>query len=151
MDLLTPSLAGHAPRTANDPLPWRVESQVYVAILGGPLAVGLIAALNVRRLRMPGRAVAIAAAIAVIGTIAGVLAAGLIGGGPSPRLLIGLAGVATYGPLFLLQRTHGRVHSAVSDRDDDEDWASLWAPGFGAVVAGLVIQLTVAGAIGGSA
>ena len=42
--LLQPTLQDHVPRTyAGSSRPWRTGSQIYVAILGGPVAVTAIA------------------------------------------------------------------------------------------------------------
>src|SRR5918995_281153 len=102
-DLLTPTLAEHRPRDWSESLPWRLGSQVFVGFLGGPVAVTIIAVLNGARLRMPGARLALMAVIGLVGAVAGVLAAGLIDAGLAPRLLVQVAGVVTYGPLYLLQ------------------------------------------------
>ena len=146
-DLLTPTLTEHRPRDWHERLPWRLGSQVFVAFLGGPVAVTIIAVLNGARLRMPRERLLLMAAIGVAGTIAGVLAAGLIDLG-SARLLVQVAGVLTAGPLHLLQRSPDRVHSTFSPHHDPEDdYGSLWLPGLGAVLAGWLVQLTLVGLV----
>jgi hypothetical protein len=140
-DLLTPTLAGHRPRDWGSRLPWRVSSQLYVAFLGGPLAVLLVALLNAPRLRLGGRTVALIVAVGVAGTVAGVLAAALVPGDTAPRLVVQLAGVASYGALYLLQRSPDRIHSTFSPHEDpDDDYASLWRPGLAAIVAAWLVQ-----------
>ena len=147
-DLLTPTLTQHRPRDWSQRLPWQLGSQVFVGFLGGPVAVTIIAVLNGARLRMPPPRLALMAAIGVAGTIAGVLAAGLIDAGTAPRLLVQVAGVVTYGPLYLLQRSPDRVHSTFSPHPDpDDDYGSLWAPGFAAVIAGWVVQFALVGLV----
>jgi hypothetical protein len=143
-DLLTPTLGDHRPRDWTARLPWQLGSQVFVAFLGGPVAVTIIAVLNGLRLRMPPARVALMVAIGVAGTIAGVLAAGLIDAGTAPRLLVQVAGVVTYGPLYLLQRSPDRVHSTFSPHTDPEDdYGSLWGPGLAAVIVGWAVQFTL--------
>jgi hypothetical protein len=51
-NLFSPSLSNYAPAiTAR--LPWKLNSQFYVALLGGPVAVTVIAVLNAQRLHVP--------------------------------------------------------------------------------------------------
>jgi hypothetical protein len=139
-DLLTPTLQGHRPRDWASRRPWRLSSQVFVAFLGGPLAVTLIAALNGERLALDRSRLGLIALIGLAGTAAGVLAAGLLPG-DAPRLIVQVAGVLTCGPLYVLQRSPDRVFSTFSPHDDpDEDYGSLWGPGFAAVVAGWIVQ-----------
>ena len=140
-DLLTPTLAEHRPRDWSSHLPWQLGSQVFVAFLGGPFAVTLIAVLNGARLRMPRPRLLAMVAIGAAGMLAGVLAAGLIDAGAGPRLLVQIAGVVTFGPLYLLQRSPDRVHSTFSPHPDPEDdYGSLWGPGLAAVLAGWLVQ-----------
>ena len=147
-DLLTPTLGAHEPRDWSTQLPWRLGSQVFVAFFGGPLAVKIIAVLNGMRLRMPRRQLVTMVPIGVAGTIAGVLAAGLIDAGAAPRLLVQVAGVITYGPLHLLQRSPDRVHSTFSPHaDPEDDYGSLWGPGIAAVLAGWVVQGALVAAV----
>jgi hypothetical protein len=140
-DLLTPTLGEHRPRDWTSRLPWQLVSQVYVAFLGGPLAVTIIAALNAQRLRLRGARIALMVAIGAAGTVAGVLAAARLDSDVAPRLVAQLAGVLTLGPLYLLQRSADRVHSTFSpNTDPDDDYASLWGPGLAAIAAGWLVQ-----------
>ena len=146
--LLTPTLAGHVPRDWGKALPWRLGSQVYVAIIGGPLAVTIIAALNARRLRMSSRQVAAIVVCGVAGLLVALAVVAAIDEGDSGRLVFRIAGVLAYGPMYLLQRAHDRVHSAYSPFDDeDDDYESLWGPGIAAVVGGALLQAVLAGAV----
>lgn len=151
-DLLAPTLAGHEPRTWDRRLPWRLQSQVFVGFFGGALAVTIIAVLNGRRLRMPTDRVAVIAAIGVLGTVVGILAAGLVdGSGGASRLVVQLAGVLTCGPLYRLQRSPDRVHSTFSPHEDpDDDHASLVLPGIAAVIGSLVVQAALVTVIAGA-
>jgi hypothetical protein len=147
-DLLAPTLADHRPRDWTARRPWRLGSQVFVAVLGGPVAVTIIAVLNGLRLRMPRSRLTVMAAIGLAGTIAGVLTAGLIDAGGAPRLLIQVAGVLTCGPLYLLQRSPDRVHSTFSPHTDaEDDHAPLWGPGIAAVLGGWLVQFTLVGLV----
>jgi fatty acid desaturase len=151
-ELLTPTLAAHRPRTwTPGRLPWRLGSQVYVAFLGGPVAVGLIAVLNGARLAMPRAALVRMALVALAGTVAGVAGAALVpGDAAAPRLLVQLAGVLTCGVLHLVQRSPDRVHSTFSPHEDpDDDYDSLVAPGLAAIVAGWVVQIPLVSAVEG--
>jgi hypothetical protein len=139
-DLLNPTLMGHEPRDWTSRLPWRLGSQVFVGFFGGPVGVTIVAALNGARLGLARRRIGLIVAIGLAATIAAVLVAGLLGG-DSTRLLVQVAGVATAGPLHLLQRSADRVFSTFSPHEDsDDDHASLWGPGFAAVVAGWLVQ-----------
>jgi hypothetical protein len=141
-DLLTPTLGGHRPRDWRTRLPWRVQSQFYVAFLGGPVAVTLVAALNAVRLRMRRATVALFVGAGLLATGAGFAAAAALSGETAPRLVLQLAGVLVYGVFYLLQRTPDRVHSMFSPHDDeDRHYASLWGPGLAAVIAGWIAQL----------
>ncbi len=137
-DLLTPTLQGHVPRDWRGRLPWRLESQVYPAILGGPAAATLVALVNARRLRIDARTVAL---MAVGGVLLTALGLGAVAAFDSDamRLLIGAAGLAAYGAFYLVQRAPDRVHSTFSPHDDpEEDYESLLPLGVAAVVVGLV-------------
>ena len=149
-DLLTPTLAEHRPRDWSQQLPWRLNSQVFVGFFGGPVAVTIIAVLNGGRLRMPAARLALMAAIGLAGTIAGVLAAGLIDAAAAPRLLVQVAGVVTCGPLYLLQRSPDRVHSTFSPHvDPEDDYDGLWAHGIAAVIVGWIVTFPLVGLVTG--
>ena len=151
-ELLTPTLAAHRPRSwSPGDLPWRPASQVYVAFLGGPVAVGIIAVLNGARLAMPRAALVRMALVALAGTVAGIAGAVLVpGDSVAPRLLVQLAGVLTFGLLYLAQRSPDRVHSTFSPHEEPEDdYDSLLGPGLAAVVAGWFVQALVIGVLEG--
>ena len=143
-ELLTPTLGGHRARDWSSRLPWRVTSQVYVGLIGGPVAVTAIALLNARRLRVGEISRRAMALIGISGLVAGVLAAALVPGQTAPRLFLQLAGVLTYGGLYLVQRAPDRVHSTFSPNDDpDDDYASLLGPGLAAVVLGWSVEIAL--------
>ena len=135
-DLLTPTLSSHRPRDWAGRLPWRVSSQVYPAILGGPISATLAAVINARRLRMPPKAIWTMVAVGLLTTAAAV-GASLASDADAVRLLISVAGLAAYGVFYLLQRSPDRVHSTFSPHEDpDEDYESFLAAGIAAIVVG---------------
>ena len=139
-ELLTPTLTEHRPRDWAPRLPWRLESQVYPAILGGPLAATLVAVANARRLRMERRLVVLMTMVGLVAASAGIAAAALIDG-DATRLLLGAAGLAAYGVFFTLQRSPDRVHSAFSPHDDPgADYAPFLLPGVAAIVVSWLMQ-----------
>ena len=140
--LLEPTLAAHVPRTGVDPRPWRVGSQIYVGILGGPIAVTIIALLNALRLRMPSRALALIGAVGVAAIALAVLLVSVLP--EEARIGAQITGAAAAGLFYLLQRRHDRVYFAFSDEDDDLAYDSLWGPGVGAVIAGIVVMSAIA-------
>ena len=144
--LLAPTLTDHVPRDWHTRLPWRTSSQMYVGLLGGPVAVAAIGAINARRLRMPALTIPVMVLLGVTGTLAAVTAAVLIGGA-APRLLFQLAGALTAGPVIRLQRAPERIHTTFSPNDaPDADHASLWGPGIAAIAGGWVVEALALGA-----
>src|SRR5688500_11026059 len=100
-DLFTASLAGGR-RSVPPPgrRPWRLGSQFYVAVFGGPVAAGLVGYLNAKRLGLPaGRLAAIAgigaAALLAVATVATVVAQSSDESRPL-RLVSMIGGAAAY-------------------------------------------------------
>jgi len=121
------------PLAADAKRPWRLSSQVYVAFFGGVLAVTVISLINARRLRMPASGQAAVVGVGALG-LAGVIAFAVLSSLPAEaRVVIQLISLAAWGLMFLVQRPYDRVHTMFSDRDDD-DYESLVAPGFAAVI-----------------
>ena len=148
-ELLTPTLGEHRPRDWSGPrLPFRVSSQVYVALVGGPVALTIVGLLNAPRLRLDRRSTVLMALAGLVATLAGTAAAAFVRGDVAPRLFLQIAGVLAFGAFHLLQRTPERVHTMFSpNRDPDEDHASLWGPGIAAIVAGWLVQLPLVAAL----
>jgi hypothetical protein len=137
-DLLEPVLGERPPAQR----PWRLGSQIYVAILGGALAVGAVAVLNARRLRLSVREqLAIAAAALVAEALLIVVAQAADLGGQA-RLVSALAGAATYGVAWLVQRSADRVF-AFHAKGDDDPYASLLPVGAAAVIAARLIEIVL--------
>jgi hypothetical protein len=117
-DLLRPTLT--RPQTVQTP-PFRVSSMGYVAFFGGVLAVTIVALVNARRLNLTTRAQALmvgAAAAAIAGEL---IAAGLISGDQSPRLVRTLAALAAFGVFYWLQRSPERVYAYHAKQDEPFD------------------------------
>jgi hypothetical protein len=142
--LLTPTLADHVPRDWSAALPWRLGSQVYVAILGGPLALTLIAGMNAHRLRMPGRLVALVVGLGLAVFAAAIAISSAIGDADVARLVRQLSGAAAFGLVYLVQRPYDNVHRVFSPNEDGEDdYDSLWGPGIAAVVGGVILDAMI--------
>ena len=142
--LLEPTLSGHVART-DGPKPWRVGSQIYVAILGGPIAVTAIALVNARRLRLPERTQLIVSAIGLLLTAVTVAVMASLPG--EARVLGALGGAVAAGPFYLLMRSYDRSYFAFSPLDDDEAYSSLWGPGLAAVLGGWILLVFFAAAL----
>jgi hypothetical protein len=117
-ELLRPTLT--RPQKVQTP-PYRVSSMGYVAFFGGVLAVTIVGLVNARRLNLTTRAQAlmlIAAAVAIAGEV---IAASLIGGDQTPRLIRTLAALAAFGVFYWLQRSPERVYEYHAKRDEPFD------------------------------
>lgn len=144
-DLFTPTItpATYAPQRP----PWRPGSLIYPAVFGGPLAVTVLALVNARRLRLPGRpTLAIAGAgLAAVVTRMVVTVALLDGHMSGPGRLVGaLSGAVVWAVANLTQKGRFRTYEMRGGEP-----ASLVLPGIGAavglgIVEGIVIVLTVA-------
>lgn len=140
-DLLTPTLAEHRPRSSDAPAPWNLGSQVYVAFLGGALAVTAIAYLNSARLEAPTRTRMVILLIGLLSFASILVVAALLGQGedtPSGfRVALQLVAVAGWGLMFLIQRPYERIFETF----DDTEHASLVWPGLAAIVTLGALQL----------
>lgn len=134
-DLLKPTIAEQP--LSMDP-PWSVDSLVYPAFFGGPLAVTYLAAVNARRLGVGERHVAlilgagVAALLAQLAVIAFVLQEVSSG---AQRFSFSLAGVAVWGVAKYVQRRPFRIYLLRGGKP-----ASLWGPGIAAVIASVLVQ-----------
>ena len=138
-DLFAPTLGGRTTRREGSQRPWRLGSQVYVAFFGGALALTVIAAINAVKLGLdPARIAAIV--VAGLLAFAGAIAAGVAYDGSGRNVVVRLPALAAYGVAFLVQRQADRVYSWADDREEDEQYASLWVPGLAAVLAGGILQ-----------
>jgi hypothetical protein len=143
--LLEPTLQDHVARTEGDAKPWRVGSQIYVAILGGPIAVTAIALLNARRLRMPGRSIALIAAIGLVATAVAVAIVAVLS--EEARILGQVAGAVAAGGFYLLMRSFDRAYFAFAREDEEDAYESLWGPGIAAVLGGSFAMIVLSGLV----
>ena len=137
-DLFAPSLGGlrrGAPPTGKRP--WPLLSQAVVAVLGGPIAAGLVGYENGRRLGLPSWRLAAIAGVA-LAALAGVrIAASVISsdGSELPVLMVG--GGLSYLAIRQLQRDGDRRYRA--GRNARASYDSLWPLGVGVVLVGIVL------------
>ena len=150
-DLFTPTIST-ARRPGALAKPWKLGSQFWVAFFGGPIAAGVIAFLNGRRLALTDRKRRLMLATGAAGFFVGIGAAaalkGLDLGGTPARLGNQIAGVLAYLVLYRLQRPADRVYVfyGSEEKDEDEAYDSLWGPGLAAVFGlGLPSALVIAG------
>jgi ABC-type Fe3+-siderophore transport system permease subunit len=107
-ELLRPTMADARPQATRPP--YRVSSQGYVAFFGGVLAVTIVALINARRLRMSSRSQLLMAGAGALAVAGEVVAATLITGDQTPRLIRTLAALAAFGVFYWLQRSPERVY-----------------------------------------
>jgi hypothetical protein len=145
-DLFAPSLAGGR-RGVPPPgrRPWRLGSQFYVAVLGGPVAAGLVGYLNGKRLELEQGRLAAIAGIAAAALVAVAIAAGVVARSTDEsrplRLAMAIGGAVAYVAIRQLQKDADRRHAV--GRSDEESYDSLWLPGVVMVVAGGVVAAIV--------
>jgi hypothetical protein len=139
-DLLQPVLAQRPPEAPRR-RPWRLSSQAYVAILGGPLAVAAIGLVNARRLRLRTSMQATIVTVSLAAEAALIVLAHAADLGRQARVASAVAGVVVYGVAYLIQRSADRVYAFHADAD--EPYASLLGPGAAAVVTARIIELLV--------
>jgi hypothetical protein len=131
-DLLQPVLADRAPRHRLLATPWRLGSQVYVAVLGGPLAVAAIATVNADMLRLSAATQAAIAAAGVTLELALIAVAQLADIGAAGLLPGAIAGMVVYAFARRLQLSGDRVYHYNAKREDP--YASMFWPGLAAIV-----------------
>jgi hypothetical protein len=143
-DLFTPTIAPAAYEDRRPP--WRPQSMLYPALLGGATAVAVLALINAYRLRLPRKAT-LALVGAWLAALAGRLVATLVLAdgqvGRPARLLGALAGALVWLVVSATQKGRFRAFELRGG-----DAASLWGPGVAAVLLlgaseGLLIALLV--------
>lgn len=153
-ELLRPTVAERRPNEARPgTLPWRLGSQFYVAFFGGAAGAAIVAWRNASRLGLASSQRWTIAALGALGVLAAALVVTLVGsdddGGTTTARVAGqVVSITAWGGMYLVQRTADRVHAFHSR--DGEPYGSMWGPGFGAVVAGVLVQLVVIGVFLGS-
>lgn len=123
--------------------PWTPTSIVWVAFLGGPLAAGLLFGVNYRRLARPtaARVAWIAAPVFALLAAFGIAAAYRAGwldvnDAAHARISRLFVQFLSIGVGWLVARDQERAFRAYSSADLPV--ASLWLPGLGAVLLGIV-------------
>jgi hypothetical protein len=134
-DLFTPTVST---RASDLPRPWRVDSLLFPAFFGGPLAGTVLGLINGRRLGIGSRSlIAIAVTgLAVIATRISLIATLDIGS--ALRVITGLAGVAVWGVILATQRRRFRAFQLTGGEP-----ASLVWPGIAVGVAGLIVETVI--------
>ena len=143
-DLFAPSLRGvrRAPLPEGS-RPWRLGSQLYVGFFGGALPVAAIAWVNAGRVGVPASRRRLIPLIGLAGVVA-TIAAAVVGGtdlGSTNRLIARIAGVVTFGLLFLVQRPFDRVYHSFTEGDEEQIYDRMWGPGLAATVGLGLIQV----------
>lgn len=140
-ELLRPTLA-NAADAGSGSRPWRVDSQIWVALFGGALAPTAIAYLNGRRLgNDPGKQ-RLMLVVGALGLALAVVVNYLLGlreNAVPPFLANQVVGVITWVGLYRLQRTADRVYDAYGSGERE----SLLAPGIAAAVGLGIVQIVV--------
>jgi hypothetical protein len=138
-DLFVPTIT--AQPTTGKP-PWSVSTLVFPAILGGPLAITVLALVNGRRLGVAsgGQLAVAAGGVGAMALRLWVLA--LVQSGSSGRVVSALAGALAYGVVVLVQRPPYRAFTLRGG-----EAASLVWPGLAAAVGGAVIEAVLAAAV----
>jgi hypothetical protein len=150
-DLLTPTLTDHRPRDPAGPRPWRLTSLVYPSIIGGPATAAVVAVVNARRLRVPGRTLVVLAAAGVLATAIATALAVLVEH-EEARILIAVCGVAVYGLAHRLERSADRIHATFSPHTDPAaDYAPFLAPALASILLGWAVLTVLVFAFGGPA
>lgn len=128
-ELFTPSLTQTTRRDLPaGSRPWRLSSQFYTAMFGGPLAAGLIGYLNGKRLGLSQERLWAIAGVGIAGFVAlAIVSAALLDTSGRGRGIVAVAGLVCYLGVRELQKDSDRLYGL--DRDDDEAYDSLWNPG----------------------
>jgi hypothetical protein len=113
--LLRPTLTD-APRVSTPP--YRVSSMGYVAFFGGVLAVTIVAIVNARRFNLSMKLQALMVGVAAVALAGEVIAASLISGDQTPRLIRTVAALAAFGVFYWLQRSPERVYEYHARQDE---------------------------------
>ncbi|MGK3959389.1 hypothetical protein WMF38_40880 [Sorangium sp. So ce118] len=155
-DLLTPTLQdGGEGLSAPGERPFRLQSQIWLGVLGGVLPMFVIGMVNAGRLRVPadqrrrmlyaGLAALAVVLVIWVWAIASTADQGSFGS-PTFRREIRLANQVLGGLLFLAYR---RMQQLADRRFQfaGGEHASLWVPGIAAIVAGIALQFVVLAAL----
>lgn len=127
-DLLTPTIT-QTPASVKPP--WRVDSLLYPAFFGGPLAAALLGAINAGRLGVTGRKLALIVTAGVAAFAAVMIAVPILQAERTglQRITVAAGGLVVWGVTQAMLR---RPFRAFSLRGGEP--ASLWGPGIAATI-----------------
>jgi hypothetical protein len=135
-DLLKPTIT-ETPQPLRRP--WRVDSLVYPAFFGGPLAVTYVGAINARRLGVGNRQIALIVATGAAALVAQLMVVVFLLDELSTgvqRLSFSVAGIIVWSVAKLVQQRPFRIFLLRGGEP-----ASLWGVGIGVVLASAAIEL----------
>jgi hypothetical protein len=131
-DLFTPTVTARASDLRR---PWRVDSLLYPAFFGGPLAATVLGLINGRRLGLETRAIMAVAATGLVAIAGRIAVIGVFGQLTGARVVSALAGIAVWGAILVTQRSAFRGFQLTGG----EPAGLLW-PGLAAVVGGFLVE-----------
>jgi hypothetical protein len=137
-DLLKPTIIE---QSALRQPPWSVDSLVYPAFFGGPLAVTYLAAINARRLGVGERNIVLIISVGVAALLAQLAVIAFLLQGVSSgvqRFSYSLTGIAVWGVARYVQRQPFRIYLLRGGKP-----ANLWGPGVAAVIASVLVQFVL--------
>jgi hypothetical protein len=137
-DLFTPTVTARAGDLAR---PWRVDSLLYPAFFGGPLAGTVLGLINAYRLGVGRRGMAAIGAVGLVAVAARIALVGIIGPFSGSSVVGALAGVAVWGAIWVTQRRAFRAFQFTGG----EPARLLWL-GLVAAVIGLGVEIFLLGA-----
>jgi hypothetical protein len=126
---------------AERPLPWRLQSQGYVAVLGGVAAVTVIALMNAARLDVPKRGRVLIVGAGLLGLIVDVVMIWDTRVSPDAYVMLSvLLALVVHSVQVGVQRPHDRGALLLSR---GKDHAPMWLAGAVAILAGGLLQCSV--------
>jgi hypothetical protein len=131
-DLFTPTVTARAGDLRR---PWRVDTLLYPAFFGGPLAATVLGLINGRRLGIETRAIMAVAATGVVAIVGRIAVIGAFGDYTGSRVVSALAGVLVWGMILVTQRRAFRAFQLTGG----EPAGLLW-PGLAAAIGGFVVE-----------
>lgn len=140
--LLSPTLQDRTPSAAG-PKPWRLSSQLWVAFLGSSLAYSIIAWINGRRLGCPPRVMRATAVLCTLVTLGDLTLRLAMSHHMLPEVIqdrhFRFGGRLLAMLLYVMVRHLQRPADRVYDMGGQDDYASLWLPGIGAIGAAALV------------
>ena len=149
-DLFTPSLSEWRPTVQNRP-PFRLNSQFWLALFGGPVAVTAIAVLNARRLQLSEAVVRRMVVGGILVTLLelGIAWAAIVGFGLDPdrgarATLLPKWSYSLINLLWTAVLVHWQTAAARQYESFGRgEYASMWGPGFVAALVSALVLFTL--------